>query len=633
MCGIAGILNYRPADDKTCELALKRMLDSMRHRGPDDRGEEKLSSPKGSSLYLGHQRLSIIDLSPLGRQPMSDRDGTLWISTNSEIYNYKELREELKHKYHFRSHSDTEALLAAYKEWGEGCLERLRGMFAFAIWDAGRQVLFLARDRLGMKPLYYYSSKSCFVFASEIRAIRDSRIPKPGIDPAGLYSYLSFGRLQSPTTILSPIRELKPSRFLLVYPGDGKIEENEYWNPIEHIPSLPIVDGVHEKIRESLVEAVRLRMVSDVPVGTFLSGGIDSSVVSVLSSYLNEKPINTLSVVFREPEFDESKYSSLIAQELNSNHKNLQLDESDLLAALPQAIGAMDQPTVDGINTYLISRCARESGLKVVLSGVGGDELFAGYDSFRVLPKLLRWEKALRALPRRFQTLAGNWIEKRFPPSDKNNKLAHLFRDQTQGGHVYFLFRALFCQKPIERLLADQDMALLGLQKNFEEASELLNRIKSLGLVEQISYLELTHYLANMLLRDTDMMSMAHGLEVRAPLIDHKLVELMFSIPGRLKINPDKPKPLLVDSLPRKLPDEVVFRKKMGFTLPFETWMRTRLKNEMESVLLEPVAPLRGALSDAAVGKVWRDFLDRKVSWSRPWSLYVLKKWVDRNVG
>lgn len=634
MCGIAGILTYAHGSQAgpDYEPALKRMLDSLGHRGPDDRGEETISAAGGQTLYLGHRRLAIIDLSRLGHQPMANQGASLWISTNSEIYNYRELRQELRSKYHFRSQSDTEVLLTAYEEWGVDCLEKLRGMFAFAIWDAPRRRLFLARDRLGIKPLYYYSGRDCFVFASEIRAIRDSKIPLTALDPIGLYHYLSFGRSQSPETLLSSVRELKPAHYLLLHPQKGNIEEKEYWNPVKPSLGAPLESNIKEEIGKRLVESVRLRLVSDVPVGSFLSGGIDSSAVSGLASHLSDIPIKTLSIIFKEKEFDESEYSSLVAHEFHTDHSCLPLEEADLLSALPAAIAAMDQPTVDGINTYLISRCARESGLKVVLSGLGGDELFAGYDSFRVLPVLMRWEKSARALPRLLQKLAGLGIQRFFPLSDKNTKMAHFITGKTNGSHLYYLYRALFCENQIEGLVTEKEIVLSGLKNQMETGEAVMDRLRPLNLVDQISYLELTHYMSNMLLRDTDMMSMAHGLEVRVPLIDQLLVELMFSLPGHLKLNAARPKPLLVDSLPHKLPDEVVLRKKMGFTLPFENWMRTHLKDEMESVLLTSVFPLKDILSETAVAQVWQNFLEYKTSWSRPWSLYILKKWADRNI-
>lgn len=608
------------------------MLNVMRHRGPDDRGEEKIACDNGSVLHLGHLRLSIIDLSPLGHQPMANGQKSIWISTNGEIYNFRELRPELERLGHtFKSQSDTEVLLKAYESWGVHCLERLRGMFAFGIFDASRQILFIARDRLGIKPIYYYSGDDRFVFASEVRAVQSSCISTGKINPTGLYHYLSFGRLQSPETILDPIRELKPGHYIIVDIRTSKIVEKEYWNPLIAVSST-VSSDIKEQIRECLLESIRLRMVSDVPVGTFLSGGIDSSVISSLTSYLFDFKVKTLSVIFKEKAYDESAYAARIAREFRTDHTVIPLDEAGLLEILPKAVAAMDQPTVDGINTYIISRSARELGLKVVLSGLGGDELFGGYDSFHTLPKLLDLEKLLSALPRPLRSLTSHLVQTFFPASDKHTKLAHFASGRLNGGHLYFLFRALFCQDQIERLLADKTLAHETMRQHLEATQSLMARVESLDTINRISYLELTHYMANMLLRDTDVMSMAHGLEARVPLIDHKLVELLFAIPGERKIDPRTPKHLLIDSLPKKLPDEVVYRKKMGFTLPFETWMRTRLKSEMENVLLTPVPALRGLLDETAVRTVWSDFLDHKTTWSRPWSLYILKKWADQNL-
>ena len=378
------------------------MLDHLRHRGPDDRGEERFEVENGPPVYLGHQRLSIIDLTKTGHQPMPNDSQSIWVSTNSEIYNFKELREELEGKnYKFRSRSDTEVLLKAYEEWGVECLQKLRGMFAFAIWDSHKKVLFLARDRLGIKPLYYFSSSDCFLFASEVRALVATRLPETSLNATGLFHFLSFGSMSAPDTLWESIKELMPGHYLLVTPES--MVEKQYWNPLSPPKISP--DSHDSLLKNTLKESVKLRQISDVSLGAFLSGGIDSSAVVSLMHQESDSPVETLSVVFKEPDYDESAYSEKVALQMGTRHRTLELDESDLVNALPEAISAMDQPTVDGINTFLISKCARQAGWKVALSGIGGDELFGGYGSFSLLPKLSVFEKYLRALPRSWQIL------------------------------------------------------------------------------------------------------------------------------------------------------------------------------------------------------------------------------------
>ena len=631
MCGIAGILDSRPsASAESLGKPLRQMLDALRHRGPDDRGEEKFPTENGPTLYLGHQRLSVIDLSPGGHQPMPNADRSLWISSNSEIYNYRELRSELANRYQFRTQSDTEVLLRACEVWGTDCLSRLRGMFAFALWDAPRRRLILARDRLGVKPLYYCSSNGYFIFASELRAIQAAGLTETTLNPTALFQYLSFGRVGSPETLLDPIRELPPGHFMVV--DENGIDIQEYWNPLSNTDALDSRIDIIEQIEYALEEAVQLRMVSDVPLGAFLSGGIDSSAVVGMMAGNTPQLVKTLAVTFREKQYDESEFSNLVAREFGTDHRELPLTETELLDRLPLALAAMDQPTVDGINMYLIAQSARERGLTVALSGLGGDELFAGYDSFRKVPALAKGENLLSALPGFLRNAAGKILSGFLPDSDKNTKLAHLVQGKYSGAHVYFLFRALFCEEAAVSLFADRDLAVKESVNNLERTRDLIGSKAHLDPVDLISYLELTQYMVPTLLRDTDMMSMAHALEVRVPLIDHKLVELMFSVPSRMKVESGQPKSLLVRALKRKLPDAVVHRKKMGFTLPFENWMRGQMKAEIEEVLLTPSPGLAGILSEEGVRNVWTDFLGKRISWSRPWSLYVLKKWVEKNL-
>jgi asparagine synthase (glutamine-hydrolysing) len=630
MCGIAGLIDFSngklPGYENHSGKVLRVMLDHLRHRGPDDRGEERFEVEDGSPVYLGHQRLSIIDLTKMGHQPMPNDSQSVWISTNSEIYNFKELREELKGKnYSFRSKSDTEVLLKAYEEWGVGCLLKLRGMFAFAIWDADKKSLFLARDRLGIKPLYYFSSPECFLFASEVRALTATEIPETSLNTTGLFHFLSFGSLSAPDTLWESIKELSPGHYLLVSPKT--IQVTKYWDPLDSHENPTGAD----LLKNTLKDAVKLRQVSDVSLGAFLSGGIDSSAVVSLMDQETDSSVETLSVVFKEPDYDESVYSDKVVQQMGTRHRTLEINESELVSALPEAISAMDQPTVDGINTFLISKCARQAGWKVALSGIGGDELFGGYDSFQWAPKLSKFEKYLGALPRSWSIFMGNCLKRFLPASDRNSKLAHLVSGQISGSHSYFLMRALFCEDRVRSLFRDNNSADNEILKHLQKTRQQVDSLSALHPLKQISYLELTHYLSNTLLRDTDMMSMAHGLEIRVPLIDHRLVELIFSIPPEIQFARPPKKSLLVKSLPHALPSEIVHRKKMGFTLPFEHWMRNDLRTEVESVLLERVAPLSDFIDETEVRQVWMDFLARRVSWSRPWALYVLKKWLQIN--
>jgi asparagine synthase (glutamine-hydrolysing) len=633
MCGIAGLIDFSngqlPGHENHSGKVLRIMLDHLRHRGPDDRGEERFEVENGPPVYLGHQRLSIIDLSKLGHQPMPNDTQSVWISTNSEIYNFKELRHELEGKdYTFRSQSDTEVLLKAYEEWGVDCLQKLRGMFAFAIWDTDKKVLFLARDRLGIKPLYYFSSADCFLFASEVRALTATGIPDTTLSTTGLFQYLSFGSLSSPNTLWESIKELMPGHYLLVTPESTL--ENQYWTPLSS-PEISADSRIEDSLKTTLKESVNLRQVSDVTLGAFLSGGIDSSAVVSLMNQETDSPVETLAVVFKEPEYDESVYSKQVADKMGTQHHTLELDESDLVNALPDAIFAMDQPTVDGINTFLIAKCARKSNWKVALSGIGGDELFGGYDSFSLTPKLSILDRFLRPLPRSWRNFAGNFLKRILPASDRNNKLAHFVSGQKSGSHDYFLMRALFCEDRVRSLFREKNCADNEILNHLKITRQQCDLLGGLHPLKQISYLELMHYLPNTLLRDTDMMSMAHGLEIRVPLIDHRLVELMFSFSPEIQFARPPQKSLLVKSLPTPLPPETVNRKKMGFTLPFEHWMRNELRTEMESVLLEPVFPLSDFIDETEVRQVWEDFLARRVSWSRPWALYVLKKWLIKN--
>jgi len=631
MCGIAGIFdNNSKKSSESLTKGLQMMLDAIKHRGPDDRGEKKIGPKNGINIYLGHQRLSIIDPSQGGHQPMSNNDSTLWISTNSEIYNDRELKDDLEHEYNFRSKSDTEVLLRSYEVWGLDCLKKIRGMFAFAIWDDINNKLILARDRIGIKPLYYFSKNNIFMFSSELRSILASKIDKPSINPTGIFQYLSYGRVGSIDSILDSIIELPPGHFLVADKNGIKVQK--YWDPFNENKLEQSQTKIVQRIGSCLDEIARQHLVSDVSIGAFLSGGIDSSAVVSMLTANTSAPIRTISVTFQDKYYDESKYSSLIANHLGTNHHELLLSERDLIENLSPALASMDQPTVDGINTYMVSQAAKNMGLKVALSGLGGDELFAGYNSFSLVPRLNKIKNILNSLPSGLRKQLSNLVSNLIPPSDKSTKLNHLIKERYNGAHVYFLFRSLFCEQELGNLFSDPLILKKEITKNLNHTQELIDSHSRLSTVDLVSYLEMTQYMATTLLRDTDMMSMAHGLEIRVPLLDHKLVELMFSVPSNIKIKQGIPKHLLVNSLTRKLPELIVRRKKMGFTLPFEVWMRGEMRPEIESVLLSRSEKLPDFISQDGVEKIWSNFLGKRCSWSRPWSLYVLKKWIDKNL-
>ncbi|PIQ99184.1 MAG: asparagine synthase (glutamine-hydrolyzing) [Nitrospinae bacterium CG11_big_fil_rev_8_21_14_0_20_45_15] len=623
MCGIAGILSQDPNGLPFApEHILDAMLSSQAHRGPDGSGKVFLTYPD-LHLSLGHRRLSVIDLSESGHQPMPNVDKSFWISSNNEIYNYRELRKELSSQYNFRSQSDTEVLLYAFQKWGAQALDRLRGMFAFGIWDVERKSLFLARDRLGVKPLYYYHDSKSLIFASEIRSLLATGLIAKKIDPQGLYQYLAFGRLQAPNSMIQGIKELPPGHYCEW--REGEVVEKPYWvlekkrNGSIPAPSLEIA-------RNAIESAVQSHLVSDVPVGSFLSGGIDSSALVSLVSKVS-KDNRTLSVVFGEKTHDESVYARLLASQTNSNHSEFLITDGELLQSLPDFLNAMDQPTVDGVNVYMISRRAKELGWKVALSGLGSDEIFGGYNSFQLFPQLIR----LLNLPQSLQKVLSKTLKLLKPftsfNADKYIKLIDLLDKKYGEAQAWYLFRSLFSSDDLQSLFNDKSMFQKQSLRHFENTVHIRDKIKDWDLFDQISYLEITQYMAPTLLKDADVMGMSHGLEIRVPFMDHPLVESIFSFPANFKNSGNVPKSLLVNSLVGLIPEEVVNRKKMGFTLPFETWMRHSMRAEIESVLKTPVPALNELLDEKGVQIIWQRFLDEKTSWSRPWTLYVLKKW------
>src|ERR1035438_1518659 len=628
MCGIVGILAYKT---QIPPGVLEQATRSLAHRGPDDSGMVRLqeTQPEPLEIGLGHRRLAILDLSPLGHQPMQDPHTGNWIVYNGEIYNFAELRKELEAGgARFQSHSDTEVILAAYRVWGERCLTRLGGMFAFALWDASRKRLLLARDPMGIKPLYYHQSKQAFIFASEVRTLLGTGLVPRKADPTGVLSYLAFGSVYEPWTIVEGVRAVPPGHVFTV--ENGSVSSREYCNPLQPASKteLRFENATMAQLPAILRDAVLSHLVSDVPVGVFLSGGIDSSALLAVLSH-NGVRANTFSLVFQEEEFNEGQYSREIARRFAAEHHEITVSQQDTLAVLPAALSAMDQPTIDGINTYLVSAKTRAAGLKVALTGLGADEMFAGYSNFRHVPRMEVFSKRFGRLPRFARRPLSAYVALFAGKNDRSRKLAELasgLDSMVQPNlvhpsflHPYFLVRALFGAAERDALFSapDRQASQQSLDRMLQES---VTASQSLDPVNRVSYLESRFYMRNTLLRDSDFMSMAHGLELRVPFLDRALVEACFRIPGDRKLQGDSPKSLLLASLGVELPREIVNRPKRGFTLPLERWLRGEMRPVVEDALLQSNWD-RMSIGASAVREVWNRFLAGETSWSRPWTL------------
>ena len=629
MCGIFGLIGKRTLENKR---ALSVGTHALEHRGPDDEGTAwlALGSDPDKCVGLGARRLAILDLSPAAHQPMYDPGKGNWLIFNGEIYNFQGIRRELETLGHvFASSGDTEVLLHAYGQWGEACLEHLVGMFAFAVWDSHHERLFIARDRLGEKPLYYYATPGFFIFASEVRSLLATGLVPRRLQTPGLASYLAFGAVQDPVTIIEGVRSLPPGHKLTWEKGRCNIEE--YWGLGEVASRAPATESATEavkSIRQHLLEAVSQRLVSDVPLGIFLSGGVDSSSLAAAASEVSEKPIEAFSVVFGGSSFCEVAYSEQVARKFNCHHHKIELNEIQLLEEIPDALGSMDQPTIDGVNTYVVSQATKKAGITVALSGLGGDELFAGYSSFLSVPRMSRFHryagwleplgKGVNALVDRTQT-------------NRLAKMRALAAGDYYAGEPYFLSRALFLPASVRALLPSLALQNGNLSADWNLRG-VADTVRGLDSVNQVAVLESSTYMTNTLLRDTDCMSMAHGLEVRTPLLHHPLWEYVMPLAGKLKLDSRLPKPLLLRAVGQRLPEEVYLRRKMGFTLPFEPWMRNGLRSVIEHELLESRPQEHTPMDARQVASIWKAFLAGKTSWSRPWALFVLKHWIRRNI-
>lgn len=635
MCGICGVISPLPRHEIL--PALTRATRALTHRGPDDEGLDLLTSEAAPlTAAFGHRRLSILDLSPAGHQPMKDQANGNWLTYNGEVFNFHEVRQRLEaHGLHFQSNSDTEVLLKGFGLFGQAAIKDWRGMFALGYWEAAAQRLLLARDRLGIKPLYYYYDGKNFLFASEVRALLATGLVPRKLSRAAVESYLAYGSVQQPLTIIENVYAVLPGHTLTF--ANGQVQTAPYWQLNAPTTSARAYDetAITEEVGELLLDAVRLRLVSDVPVGVFLSGGIDSSAVVSLMRRATVGEIKTFSVFFNELDFNERVYAERVAQAYSTSHYSVFLSERDVLAKLPGALNALDQPAVDGLNSYIVSEAAVNAGLKVALSGLGGDEVFAGYDFFRTVAQSERRRTQVRLVPSGLRRAASTAIGAlgTLSHDHRANKLSLLLRSEHLSEHSVQLHRRLFTREQQQKLLSANGYAVDAYQRDWallkDWVAQQRERCATADPINQASILEMCGYLSNTLLRDTDTMSMAHSLEVRVPLIDHKLVERMLALPGSLKVRPRAPKKLLVDAV-GNLPPEIVNRPKRGFELPFKHWLLGDLREQVESAFTAP--GLDELFQAEGVQALWQDFLQTRVTWSRVWSVFVLGEWLRRNL-
>jgi len=625
MCSIAGIVRSK-LNSNDSATAVERMNAALHHRGPDDVG--KVTVPVKSSdfeVVLGNTRLAIIDVSTAGHQPMHDPETGNWITYNGETYNFRQLRREIGSEFGpWRSNTDTEVVLRAYRKWGTDAFGKLRGMFALAIWDQSSQELVLARDQFGIKPLYYYNdSARTFLFASEVRALLASELVPRRLNAPAVSSYLEFGAVQAPSTIVDNVTALLPGQLVSLRLNDSSAFQLTVANYRKRENDLRprSKEQAKAQLRTILEESVEQHLVSDVPVGVFLSGGMDSSAIVGLMSQVTKEAPKTFSVVFAEQQFNEASHSRLVANKFKTDHCEVELSETSLLESLPDAISALDQPSMDGINTYVVSKAVKQAGIKVALSGLGGDELFGGYPSFR---RALKFQSANAIAKGVLKAVApigratGNG-------STRRNKFWQFAQSDGSADAVCRITRQLFAPEMVEKLN--------GIKVLVSGRQALRTSANGHDTFNAVSKLELEGYMANTLLRDTDSMSMAHSLEVRVPFVDAEVAGFILNLPGEWKSGTNGPKPLLAEVVADLLPADFLMRKKMGFTLPFEKWMVGELSGELTGTFDNTELLKNAGVNHRVAQDVWRKFTSspRDVGWSRPWALFVLAKWCELN--
>jgi len=643
MCGIAGILGR--VNDAN-QVALRRMGAALAHRGPDAEGFwASTPDARGHGCMLAHRRLAILDLSDAAAQPMTDPRGQTMVF-NGEIYNYLDLRRELLAAGQtLGSDGDTAVLLGLLATQGHRAISKLRGMFALALWDDGKRELLLARDPLGIKPLYICPNPHVgddrewsLLFASEVRAILAAGLLRsPKLDGNAVASVVWNGFVMGPGTVVRGIESMGPGE-VHVLDGRGKQATREtFWS----IPDGGQGSATVADLREALCESVRLHLASDVPLGVFLSGGIDSSAVANLAQKSSDRPIHTFTLAFEEPAYNEALHARAVAAAIGTRHQEVLLSESQFLASLESAIDSFDQPTFDGLNSYYISKAVREAGLTVALVGTGGDELFGGYSSFRYVPSLRRWARRASWVPQSAKVGAARIVAAAASPrpgavaaQTRWAKLPEMIRAGDDLVRLYQLSYALFLPD-FQAQLLDGTAALtdvrLGLPPAMHERLERETRGRS--PLAALSILEQRCFLGERLLRDIDAASMAVSLETRLPLVDHAVLETVVRLPDELRYEPLGRKQILRDVALTGLDPRLFERPKRGFEMPFGAWARRRLGSKMDAVMRDRLLAAKAGLSGEALGRLWQAFQDGApgMYWSRVWALYVLLRWCDRH--
>lgn len=621
MCGLTGIWEYSGA--KIQQETLLRMNNTLIHRGPDDFG---IYTEPG--IGLGHRRLSIIDLSG-GKQPLCNEDGAIWVVFNGEIYNFKELGSVLKSKGHiFKTHSDTEVIVHAYEEWGESCIERLHGMFAIALWDSRQKKMVLVRDRLGKKPLYYFENEKRLIFGSEIKAILEYPGISRSVNLQALSDYLSLGYVPSPKTMFTGIFKVPPGCYMVCQ--SGFITVKKYWDVDFHDDSGQSFKQATQRTRELLFEAVNCRLISEVPLGAFLSGGVDSGSVVAAMSHFMDAPVNTSSIGFSEDSYNEVQFAKDVADRYQSDHHQY-IVKPDAVEIIKKLSWFYDEPFGDSsaIPTFYVSNLARQN-VTVALSGDGGDENFAGYRRY-YFDQRENWVR--RFLPRIFREKVIGTMANMYPKADY---LPRVFRGKSFLTNIskspiegYFRSLSIFSEEDKQDLFNQEIKGALGGYQSLSVFEGHYDAAQSRDLLSKIQYVDFKTYLPDDILVKVDRASMANSLEVRCPLLDHRLIEFVATLPSNFKLRGIEGKVILKQAVRDLLPESIIKRKKMGFGLPVAEWLRDGIQEFSKNIIFESSS--HGLFEMPFINRIWdehqRGIRNRS---GELWQLLMFNLWYKR---